>query len=82
MGRSFREVAVHPVSVSTKFPSARALWESMERSMPPIVLMRRQLGEERWAPLSRAGEGAVTRVLGTGPVTLETHAWLTVGVAG
>src|SRR5262249_2385826 len=55
MGRSFRDVAVHPMSLSTKYPSALALWESMERSMPPLVLMRRQLGEERWAPLSRVG---------------------------
>jgi len=82
ISQSFQDVAVHPVSVSTEFPSSRALWESMERSMPPIVLMRRQLGEELWAPLSHAGEGAVTGVLGSGPVTLEMHAWLTVGVAG
>jgi hypothetical protein len=81
MGKSFREVTVHPVSTSTRFASALALWESMERSMAPLVLMRRQMGEEGWAPLAGAGAGAVTRVLGPGPVTLEMHAWLTVGVA-
>jgi len=81
MGKSFGDVTVHPVSTSTAFPSALALWQSLERSMPPLVLMRRQVGGERWAPASRAGADALARVLGTGPVSLEMHAWLTVGAA-
>jgi hypothetical protein len=82
MGKSFRDVTVHSVSTSTQFPSALALWESMERSTPPLVVMRRRVGDERWAPASRAGAEAAARVLGKGPVTLEMNAWLTVGVAG
>jgi len=82
MGKSFRDVAVHSISTSTPFASPQALWETMERSTPPLVLMRQRAGPERWAPASRAAATAVARVLGTGPVTLEMQAWLMVGTAG
>ena len=82
MGKSFRDVTVHSVSTSTPFPSAQALWETLERSTPPLVVMRRRVGPERWAPASRAAAEAVARVLGRGPVTLEMQAWFTVGTAG
>lgn len=82
MGRSFVDVVVHPVSIEVDFPSVTALWESMQRSMAPIALMRRGLGEERWAPLSGAARAAMTGVLGEGPVKLAMNALLTVGVAG
>jgi SAM-dependent methyltransferase len=81
MGRSFVDVEVHPASIVVDHPSVDALWASMERSMAPIVLMRRGLGE-RWAPLARAARNAMARVLGDGPVKLTMNAWLTVGVAG
>jgi ubiquinone/menaquinone biosynthesis C-methylase UbiE len=81
MGACFAEVAVHPVSNLIRFPSVTALWESMERSMVPILMMRRGVGEERWAPLSEAARSAIARVLGEGPVQLTMNAWLTVGVS-
>ncbi|MGZ6034919.1 MAG: class I SAM-dependent methyltransferase [Myxococcaceae bacterium] len=81
MGRSFVDVEVHPASNVVDYSSVEALWASMERSMAPIVLMRRGLGE-RWAPLARAARTAMAKVLGDGPVTLTMSAWLTVGVAG
>lgn len=81
MQRSFVHVEVHPASVVVDHPSVDALWASMERSMAPVVLMRRGLGE-RWAPLARAARNAMAAVLGEGPVTLTMNAWLTVGVAG
>jgi len=82
MGRSFEEVKVHPASISVQYASAAALWGSMARSAAPVVLMRRQMGEEWWAMASSAAQEAVKRAVGEGPVTLEMHAWLTVGVAG
>ncbi|MGZ6097360.1 MAG: ubiquinone biosynthesis protein UbiE, partial [Myxococcaceae bacterium] len=81
MGRSFVDVEVHPASNVVDYSSVEALWASMERSMAPIVLMRRGLGE-RWAPLARAARTAMAKVLGDGPVKLTMNAWLTVGVAG
>jgi hypothetical protein len=82
MGAFFDRVTVHPVSTAVSHPSVSALWESMERSMAPILLMRRGLGDERWAPLSAAARQAMAAVLGDGPVQLPMNAWLTVGVAG
>jgi SAM-dependent methyltransferase len=82
MARSFAEVVVHPVSIVVDHASVDALWASMERSMPPIALMRRGLGEESWEPLANAARAAMTGVLGKGAVQLTMNAWFTVGVAG
>ncbi len=81
MGQFFDEVTVHAVSTAVSHPTVGALWESMERSMAPILLMRRGLGDERWAPLSAAARQAMAAVLGKGPVQMPMNAWLTVGVA-
>jgi SAM-dependent methyltransferase len=79
MEQSFRQVEVHPVSTGSPFASAAALWASMERSNPFVVHTRNQLGEQAWAPISARLRDTLPAVLGTGPVTLDLNAWLTVG---
>ena len=64
------------------FRSAAALWESMERSMPPVVVTRNRLGEQAWASISGRVRDSLAERLGTGPVTLDLHAWLSLGTAG
>jgi len=81
MERAFGEVEVHPVSTRVSFSSVAALWASMERSMPPVVLTRHQLGEQVWAPISVRVRDSLSGSLGRGPVTLDLHAWLSVGRA-
>jgi SAM-dependent methyltransferase len=81
MGQAFDQVVVHPASTQVPFPSAAALWESMQRTAPPVVLARQRLGEEAWAPVANKVGSALARSLGSGPVVLDLHAWLTVGVA-
>lgn len=81
MGRSFGEVEVHAVSSAVAFPSAHALWESMERTMVPVALMRQRLGHQAWAPVSGSVRETLARTFGAGPITLELNALLTVGVA-
>ena len=81
MERAFGEVEVHPVSTRVSFSSVAALWASMERSMPPVVLTRHQLGEQAWAPISVRVRDSLSGSLGRGPVTLDLHAWLSVGRA-
>jgi len=81
MGKSFSEVEVHPVSSAVEFPSADALWESMERTMVPVALMRQRLGQQAWAPVSGSVRETFGKTFGAGPVTLELNALLTVGVA-
>jgi SAM-dependent methyltransferase len=81
MGQSFGDVEVRPVSTGVSFPSIVALWASTERSMPPVVLTRSQLGEPTWASISARVRDTLTERLGTGPITLDLHAWLSVGSA-
>ena len=49
--------------------------------MPPVVLTRNQLGEQVWAPISVRVRDTLAGSLGTGAVTLDLHAWLSVGRA-
>jgi SAM-dependent methyltransferase len=81
MEQSFRAVEVRPASSQLAFPSAAALWASMERSMPPVALTRHRLGEEAWGPITRRVRDTVTERLGAGSVTVDLHAWLSVGTA-
>jgi SAM-dependent methyltransferase len=81
MQQAFGDVEVHPVSTRVSFPSAEALWGSMERSMPPLVLLRHRLGEQAWAPISGRMRDTLPGSLGRGPVSLDLHAWLSVGSA-
>src|SRR5215468_2724206 len=76
MEQSFAAVEIHPVSTRVSFPSAAALWASMERSMPPVVLTRHQLGEQAWAPISHRVRDTLSGTFGAGPVALDLHAWL------
>jgi len=82
MEQSFGEVEVRPVSTRIQFPSAAALWASAERSMPPVVVIRNRLGEQAWASISDQVRHSLSERLGTGPVTLDLHAWLSLGTAG
>jgi len=81
MEQSFAGVEIHPVSTPVSFPSAAAMWASMERSMPPVALTRHQLGERAWAPISDRVRDTLAGTFGTGSVTLDLHAWLSVGIA-
>jgi SAM-dependent methyltransferase len=76
----FADVQVHPVSTHVPFDSVDVLWGSMQRSMPPIVLMREHHGEQAWAPIAERVRALLGKSLGRGPVTLDLHAFLTVGV--
>lgn len=81
MAQAFDDVRVCPASTQARFASPAALWEYAQRTVVPVVLPRLRLGEEAWAPIAAKVGSALARRLGTGPVTLDLHAWLTVGVA-
>jgi SAM-dependent methyltransferase len=80
MEQWFADVQVHPVSTQVEFASTDALWDSMQRSMPPVVLMREHHGEQGWAPIAARVRTLLAKNLGRGPVSLDLHAFLTVGV--
>ena len=81
MSASFSDVAVHRVSHTGTYESAAHLWQSFERSMALVALMRKSLGEERFRPVADAAREALTGVLGSGRAELEMPALLTLGTA-
>ncbi|CAN5789880.1 methyltransferase domain-containing protein [soil metagenome] len=81
MAEAFGDVEVVAISHSQTATSAEDIWFSIERTMAPLVLMRKTVGEERWAPLSNAARDAVVAAVGNGPPVMTLPAWLTVGVA-
>lgn len=82
MSESFAEVEVHEISHSQRYESPAAVWSSIERTMAPMLLLRRTLGDDKWKKVSAAAAAAIAGALGDGPPELTMPAWLTVGVAG
>lgn len=80
MSAAFADVEVHRVVHAHVSESADAFWEHTKRTVAPVVLMRRNLGD-KFAPVDAAANAAIRKVVGTGEVRLEMPAWLTVGTA-
>lgn len=81
MGASFADVEVHRVTQVQRASSVDEMWASMERTMAPLVTLRRVIGEEKWTGVTSAARAALRRVLGDGDVALEMPALLGLGVA-
>jgi ubiquinone/menaquinone biosynthesis C-methylase UbiE len=81
MSEAFADVEVHRIAHAQTYSSPAEIWASIERTMAPMVMMRKQLGDERWAPLSSAARDAIVAAIGSGPPVLTLPAWLSVGVA-
>jgi ubiquinone/menaquinone biosynthesis C-methylase UbiE len=80
MSGAFTDVVVHELSVTQQAPSSDALWESFTRTMAPIVMMKKNLGD-RFALVDEAARTAMRSVLGGGPAEMTLAAHLTVGTA-
>jgi len=81
MSASFANVEVHEFTTTQTAPSADALWESLTRTMAPVVLMKKSLGDN-FAPVDAAVRAAMRNVLGTGPADMQLRALVSVGTAG
>jgi SAM-dependent methyltransferase len=78
-GAGFVDVSVTPVTHSLPSDTAAEFWNQAQRTSAPIVLLKNELGEERWR---RVGEGVVERLeaqYGTSPIVIETTAYLGFG---
>jgi len=75
----FTDVVVHDISHAKSHPSMEAFWDSTERSLAPLVLLRSKLGEEVYAPVGKAVYERLRAKFGDGPQTLVMNAFLTVG---
>lgn len=81
MSAAFSDVQVHTIDHGVQYESADAYWASVERTMAPLVLTRRKLGEAHWGQVSDAVRAALRDVAGPGPVTPMMRAYLSVGTA-
>jgi ubiquinone/menaquinone biosynthesis C-methylase UbiE len=80
MSRSFADVEVHEFAVTERAESADVWWDSLTRTMAPIVLMKKNLGE-KFQVVDEAARSAIRGVVGSGPVEMQMKAHLSVGTA-
>jgi hypothetical protein len=67
----------HDIVVGTATPAE--LWRSFSRGGAPAVLMRKRMGDERFADLSRRVVARLENAMGPGPRELRLTALLGVG---
>lgn len=80
MSAAFADVEVHCIVHAQHAASADDLWASLKRTMAPVVLMQRNLGD-KFAAVDAAAATAIRAAAGDGPIEVSMPAWLTVGVA-
>jgi ubiquinone/menaquinone biosynthesis C-methylase UbiE len=75
----FRDVKVHERTHTLKGESPAALWQQFQRTTAPIVLLKHQLGEAKWADVTSGVTGRLEQQYGTGSVDITATAYLAVG---
>jgi SAM-dependent methyltransferase len=76
----FGQVTIHTISHTVSTPSLADYWEKVQRSTAPVVLLRRRLGEERWAKVAAGVFEQLNSALGDGPVNERYTMHLGVGI--
>lgn len=76
----FHDVRVEAVAHSMEAPDMVSFWGSMERTMAPLVLLRKKMGEA-WAPVGARILASLTSRFGSGPQSGRMPALLGVGRA-
>jgi ubiquinone/menaquinone biosynthesis C-methylase UbiE len=80
LGRAgFTGIEVHEHEIAPRTVTAAELWRIFSRGGAPVVLMRRKMGEEGFADLSRRIVARLEEALGTEPRELRLTALLGVG---
>jgi SAM-dependent methyltransferase len=75
----FTNVTIHSITHCKTTSSSAELWASVQRTMAPIVLLRRRMGEERWTEIAGRIVARLRGALGDGPVEVPLTAYLGVG---
>jgi ubiquinone/menaquinone biosynthesis C-methylase UbiE len=75
----FTSVDVRVVSHKSTAQSPTTFWASMAKSTAPFLLLRRRIGEERWAALSDGILARLNERFGPGPLEFEPQALLGTG---
>ena len=76
----FRDVRVEIVPHAVTSPSFDAMWDSLERTNAPLVLLQRRLGA-RWAAVAPKIRERVRATMGDDAMTLGRGAYVGLGVA-
>jgi hypothetical protein len=76
---NFSEVRVVPKTHTLQGESPAALWSVFQRTTAPIVLLKRNLGEAKWAEVSGGVQERLERQYGAGSVDITSTALLGVG---
>ena len=74
----FKNIRPEVVTRVMTASSLDAMWDSLARSMAPLVLMRKMLGEEKFAGLAQAIRTQLEARFGRGVQRVEMPAWITV----
>jgi hypothetical protein len=64
----FHEVTIHTDTHLVTTPTLTEFWQKTQRSAAPVALLRRKLGEERWAEVADGVYNHLHETLGDGPV--------------
>ena len=76
----FRDVEVHTMTHTHTAPSLAAYWETAQRTTAPILLVRREVGEEVWSSFARRLYETLRDQIGEGPVEAPFTAHIGVGI--
>jgi SAM-dependent methyltransferase len=72
----FVDVQVTPHSHTLPAAAPREIWAQCQRTTAPIVLLKRRLGEAKWAEVTSGIVERLEAQYGTGPVGVTTTAYL------
>lgn len=75
----FKEVKVHGVTKGVVFSSAAEFWVKMAKGAAPVLMMKREMGENAWRAKSEIAADHIARTVGAFPALLSSDAWF--GVA-
>jgi SAM-dependent methyltransferase len=75
----FHDVKVTPQTHTMQAPAPREVWEQSQRTTAPIVLLKRRLGDAKWAQVTSGVLERLEAQYGTGPVDVTATAYLGYG---
>ena len=64
----FREVAIHTIKSIVTTPTLKEFWQKTQRSAAPVALLKRKLGEERWADVENDVINHLQETIRGGPI--------------
>ena len=77
----FRQVAAHYITHAVEHPDVTAFSASIRRTLAPLVLLKKQVGEEAFRSIEEAIDARLAAIAGPGSVRVTMPAWIGVGTA-